>query len=230
MKGCDCQRIFDCFFSFIALILLVPIFIIVIPLLFFTGENKIFYSQFRIGKNKKKFRLLKFATMLEKSSSMKNGTLTVKGDSRILPVGKILRKTKINELPQLINVLKGEMSVIGPRPLTNEALNSYSKDVKKIIFSVKPGLSGVGSIIFRNEEDLLSRNFSRNFFYKQIMPFKGELEVWFVKNQSIMLYFKLIFLTIFVLFNAKTKLPFKLLKGLPSPNIDTKNFLFDKSN
>ena len=122
------------------------------------------------------------------------------------------------------------MSVIGPRPLTNEALNSYSKDVKKIIFSTKPGLSGIGSIIFRNEEDLLSRNFSRNFFYKQIMPFKGELEVWFVKNQSIMLYFKLIFLTIFVLFYPKTKLPFKLLKGLPSPNIDTKNFLFNKSN
>ena len=95
MKGCECQRILDCFFSFISLILLVPIFIIVIPLLFFTGENKIFFSQFRIGKNKKKFRLLKFATMLEKSSSMKNGTLTVKGDSRILPVGKILRKTKL---------------------------------------------------------------------------------------------------------------------------------------
>ena len=230
MKGCECQRMFDCIFSSIALILLVPIFIIVIPLLFFTGENKIFYSQFRIGKNKKKFRLLKFATMLEKSSSMKNGTLTVKDDSRILPFGKILRKTKINELPQLINVLKGEMSVIGPRPLTNEALNSYSKDIKKIILSTKPGLSGVGSIIFRNEEELLSRNFSKEFFYKQIMPFKGELEVWFVKNQSIMLYFMLIFLTIFVLFNAKTKLPFKLLKGLPSPNIDTKNFLFDKSN
>ena len=168
--------------------------------------------------------------MLEKSSSMKNGTLTVKGDNRILPLGKILRKTKINELPQLINVLKGEMSVIGPRPLTDEALNSYSKDIKKIIFSTRPGLSGIGSIIFRNEEELLARNFSKNFFYRKIMPFKGELEVWFVKNQSIMLYFKLIFLTIFALFNAKTKLPFKLLKGLPSPNMDTKKFLFDKSN
>ena len=230
MKGCECQRMLDCMFSSIALILLAPVFIIVIPLLFFTGENKIFYSQFRTGKNKKKFRLLKFTTMLKKSSSMKNGTLTVKDDSRILPVGKILRKTKINELPQLINVLKGEMSIIGPRPLTNEALNSYPKDIKKIIFSTRPGLSGIGSIIFRNEEELLSRNFSKNFFYRKIMPFKGELEVWFVKNQSIMLYFKLIFLTIFVLFNTKTKLPFKLLKGLPSPDIATKNFLFDKLN
>ena len=230
MKECEYQRFLDFIFSFIALILLIPIFIIVIPLLFLTGEKKIFYSQFRVGKNKKKFRLLKFATMLEKSSSMTNGTLTVKDDCRILPVGKILRKTKINELPQLINVLKGEMSIIGPRPLSIEALNSYSKDIKKIISSTKPGLSGIGSIIFRNEEELLSRNFSKKFFYKKIMPFKGELEVWFVKNQSIALYFKLIFLTIFVLFNAKTKLPFKLLKGLPSPNIDTKNFLFDKSN
>ena len=230
MKGCEYQRFLDLIFSSIALILLMPIFVTVVPLLLFTGEGKIFYSQFRIGKNKKNFRLLKFATMLEKSSSMKNGTLTVKDDSRILPVGKILRKTKINELPQLINVLKGEMSLIGPRPLTNEALNSYSRDIKKIIFSTKPGLSGVGSIIFRNEEELLSRNLSKKFFYKQIMPFKGELEVWFVKNQSIMLYFKLIFLTIFVLFNTKTKLPFKLLKGLPSPDIATKNFLFDKLN
>ena len=161
---------------------------------------------------------------------MTNATLTVKDDIRILPFGKILRKTKINELPQLINVLKGEMSIIGPRPLTNEAIKSYPRSVKKIIYSVKPGLSGVGSIIYRNEEELLTSNFSRKFFYKKIMLFKGELEVWFVKNQSITLYFKLIFLTIIVLFNAKTKLPFKLLKGLPIPNIDTKNFLFDKSD
>jgi lipopolysaccharide/colanic/teichoic acid biosynthesis glycosyltransferase len=230
MKECEYQRFLDFIFTFIALILLIPIFIIVIPLLSLTGEKKIFYTQIRIGMNKKKFRLLKFATMLEQSSLMRNGTLTVRDDSRILPIGKFLRKTKINELPQLINVLKGEMSIIGPRPLTIEALNSYSNDIKKIIFSTRPGLSGIGSIIFRNEEHLLSKNFSKKFFYKKIMPFKGELEVWFVKNKSITLYFKLIFLTIIVLFNAKTKLPFKLLKGLPIPNIDTKNFLFDKSD
>ena len=230
MKGCEFQRLFDLFFSSFALILLIPLFIIVILILFFTGEKQIFYCQSRVGKNLKNFRLYKFATMLKKSSSMTNATLTVKDDIRILPFGKILRKTKINELPQLINILKGEMSIIGPRPLTNEAIKSYPRSVKKIIYSVKPGLSGVGSIIYRNEEELLTSNFSRKFFYKKIMLFKGELEVWFVKNQSITLYFKLIFLTIFVLFKGNTNLPFKLLKDLPSPNRDTKKFLFDTLN
>ena len=224
MKECNLLRFFDIFFSFIALFFLIPIFIIVIPLLLLTGEKKIFYRQKRVGRDNQYFYLLKFATMLENSPSIGTKTLTVKNDPRILPFGHYLRKTKINELPQILNIIKGDMSIIGPRPLTFEAFNSYPSKFKKILLSVKPGLSGVGSIVFRNEEDMLSNNISKNFFYKNIMPYKGELEVWFVYNQSLKLYFKLIFLTVIILFYSRSDVTFKFLKGIPLPRKNIKFF------
>ena len=112
------ERFFDILFSGIAILILSPLFIVVILILRFTGEGEIFFLQDRIGKGGNKFKLFKFVTMIKNSPDMGTGTITIKNDPRILPFGKFLRKTKINELPQLLNIFFGDMCIIGPRPLT----------------------------------------------------------------------------------------------------------------
>lgn len=193
------QRSFDIFFSFIAIIVLFPLFLFTILTLRFTGEREIFYKQSRIGKNRKSFKLLKFATMLKNSEKKGAGTVTLKNDVRILPFGKFLRKTKLNELPQLFNIFIGHMSIIGPRPLHEKQFSFYNENDQKLISSVSPGLSGVGSIIFRDEENILQNSSDPDKVYKKnITPKKAKLEKWYVKNKSLYLYFKLIVLTLIV--------------------------------
>ena len=145
------------------------------------------------------FYLVKFATMLKDSPNLGNRTITINNDPRVLPFGKWLRKTKVNELMQLVNVLKGEMSLIGPRPLTQEVFDLYDQDQASKIASVMPGLSGIGSIVFRNEEKLLSNKQDALEFYKsEISPKKAALELWFIRRRNLKTYFQLIFLTIIV--------------------------------
>ena len=145
------DRFFDIFFSGIAILLLSPLLVPIAILLRLTGEGEVFFLQDRIGKDGKIFKLFKFATMLKNSPNIGTGTVTMKEDPRVLPVGKFLRKTKINELPQLLNIFFGDMSVIGPRPLTTETFAAYSENTQSLIGLVRPGLSGLGSIIFRGE-------------------------------------------------------------------------------
>ena len=149
-------RILDIIFSLLALLFLCPVLLPIALVLRLTGEGEIFFVQERVGSNERPFGLIKFATMLKDSPQTGTGSITVRNDPRVLPVGRILRKTKINELPQLLNVLAGDMSVIGPRPLTKNHFNHYPPNLRKLIGSVRPGLSGVGSIVFRDEERLLS--------------------------------------------------------------------------
>ncbi len=221
------QRIFDLIFSFFALSILLPLLLVIILILSFTGEREIFYLQKRVGKNKKSFKLIKFATMVKNSPNIGSGTITLKDDPRVLPFGKFLRKTKINELPQLINVLKGDMSFIGPRPLTNETFNYYQSPVQEKISKVRPGLSGIGSIFFRNEENLLTENNHDNYS-KLIAPYKGSIEVWYVENRSLHVYFLCIFLTIFAVLFSKFKFPHYLFKGIPSPPTDLIKLIDDR--
>ncbi len=210
-------RSFDIFFSSLAILCLFPLFAIISLLLLITGEHEVFYRQIRIGKNGEKFYLLKFVTMLKDSPNIGTGEITLPIDNRILPIGRFLRKTKINELPQLINVLKGEMSIIGPRPQTQKYYLAYMID-KNCLLKVCPGLSGVGSILFRNEEEILGKVEDPVMFdLKVICPYKGTLEQWFVENRSISLYFELIWLTIMVVFFPKKKKHLKLLDRLPKP-------------
>lgn len=191
------QRFFDIFFSGVAIILFSPVLLLVIVLLKLTGEGEIFFQQARVGKNKESFRLLKFATMLKDSESMGAGTVTLKNDPRVLPIGKFLRKTKLNELPQLFNIFKGDMSVIGPRPLHKKQFSFYSLADQALIASTMPGLSGLGSICFRDEEKILQSSSDPDTTYKKkITPKKAMLEKWYIENKGIALYFKLIFLTI----------------------------------
>ena len=157
--------------------------------------------------------------MLKNSPSIGTGTVTMKNDPRVLPFGKILRKTKINELPQLINVFFGSMSIIGPRPLTKEAFSSYDDNQKQIILGVRPGLSGLGSIIFHDEEELLKgSSASLEFYRNDIAPFKGEVEAWFVNNKSVFIYFMAIFLTLWVMINKKVHYVWKFFPTLPKPS------------
>ena len=142
------QRFFDIIFSGIALTLLSPFFLPLMFILRITGEGEVFFSQNRVGLGGKNFKLYKFATMLKDSPQMGTGTVTVKNDPRILPLGGFLRKTKINELPQLINIFNGNMSIIGPRPQTRRCFDAYPLSSQNEIIKVRPGLSGIGSIVF----------------------------------------------------------------------------------
>lgn len=212
------ERFFDILFSFLALLVLSPLLLPISIILKLTGEGEIFFLQTRIGKNGKKFSLYKFATMLKNSPNIGTGTVTIKEDPRVLPVGKLLRKTKINELPQLLNIFFGHMSVIGPRPLTKETFESYSPEIQKVIKRVRPGLSGIGSIIFRNEEEIMSGNAaSINFYNEVISPYKGSLEEWFVINKSLIIYFKAIFITLWAVLFPSTDIAWKAFNKLPKP-------------
>ena len=209
------ERFFDLVFSSLALLALSFLLIPIILILRFTGEGEIFFLQERIGKRGKVFKLIKFATMQKDSPNIGTGTVTMKGDPRVLPVGKFLRKTKINELPQLINIFMGDMSVIGPRPLTDQTFASYSSSIQKTIKQVRPGLSGIGSIIFRGEEEIMyGKSASINFYENVIAPYKGSLEEWFVKNKSLYIYFKAILVTVWTVFIPTTKIAWKIFHDL----------------
>lgn len=212
------QRFFDILLSLVFFFLLSPIFIFCIIFLRITGEKEVFFYQQRVGKDGKLFNLIKFATMLKNSPNLLSGTITLKNDPRILPLGNFLRKSKINEIPQLFNILKGDMSFIGPRPQTERCFSAFSKAVKSELVKVRPGLSGIGSIVFRNEEQILAYSKDYDYFYDNvIMPYKGTLETWYVNNKSLFLYFLLIGLTVFIIFSNKTSVLWKILKNLPLP-------------
>ena len=201
------QRVLDIILSFCALLILSPLLLVVYCVLKMTGEREAFFLQRRIGKDGKCFTIIKFATMLKDSPNISTGTVTIKNDPRVLPVGKFLRKYKINELPQLINVLNGTMSLIGPRPLTSQTFNYYPEEIKSIICQVKPGLSGVGSILFRDEESLMNSDIDALKYYSEIIAKeKAALEIWYVNNQSLLLYLKLIILTVIVIFFPNSNL------------------------
>jgi lipopolysaccharide/colanic/teichoic acid biosynthesis glycosyltransferase len=214
------KRLIDFILALIATTVLLPILIPVAIGLLATGEHYVFYFQERIGFKNKKFFIWKFATMLKNSPNMSGGLHTTRRDPRILPMGGFLRKTKLNELPQLINILKGDMSVIGPRPLVDKTFAPYPDHVKAQIYNSKPGLSGIGSIIFRDEEKLLTEtSMDKSEYYAQfISPYKGELELWYQKNLSFKTDVLLIFLTVWVIVSPESQLPFKVFKDLPKRN------------
>jgi lipopolysaccharide/colanic/teichoic acid biosynthesis glycosyltransferase len=156
--------------------------------------------------------------MLKDSPNIGTGSVTMREDPRILPVGNLLRKTKINELPQLLNILIGDMSVVGPRPLTEQTFGSYSSNVQEIIKSVRPGLSGIQQIVIRDEEALMHGDSASLSFYDSVLaPYKGELETWFVSNKSLHIYFLVIFLTIWVIVFPSSRAVWKLIDGIPIP-------------
>jgi lipopolysaccharide/colanic/teichoic acid biosynthesis glycosyltransferase len=217
------KRTFDVLMSGIAILILSPLLIPVIIGLKLTGEGYIFYKQERVGYKNKPFLIWKFATMLKNSANMPGGIMTTKKDPRITPMGGFLRKSKINELPQLFNIFFGHMSIVGPRPVMKVSFEAYPDHIQKVIYNVKPGLTGVGSIIFRDEEKLITdvKNNGGDvweFYKEKIYPFKGELEMWYQKNNSLVLDFKVILVTAWVILSPSSKLYEKWFKDLPKRN------------
>ena len=212
------KRLLDVIVSIIALTLLLPLFTPIIILLRITAEGEVFYFQERIGLKNSRFQIWKFATMLKNSMNMGTGSITLQNDFRVTPIGKFLRKTKINELPQIINILKGDISLVGPRPLVTKTFSAYTEEIQSKIYNVKPGLTGIGSIVFRDEESLISavKDEDPHEFYKRVIaPYKGELEMWYQSHKSFILDLQLIFMTAWVILFPESRLYEKWFKDLP---------------
>lgn len=212
------KRILDLVLSLTAFVIFMPFGLIIALILLLTGEHEVFYLQERVGYQGRRFKLFKFATMLKDSPNLGTGDITVRNDPRVLPFGRFLRKTKLNEVPQLINIIRGEMSVVGPRPVTPGNFNMYSPEVQATIARVKPGLTGMGSIAFRDEEAIIHASGKDHLacYQEDIVPYKGALEQWYAANQGLVTDLKIIFLTAWVILFPSSQLFEKCFKGLPA--------------
>jgi lipopolysaccharide/colanic/teichoic acid biosynthesis glycosyltransferase len=218
------KRISDFTIALISIIILSPILLPVILGLLLTGEGYVWYFQERVGKKNKTFQIWKFATMLKNSVNMKGGLITTKNDPRITPMGGFLRKSKINELPQLVNILKGEMSFVGPRPVMPKSFEVYPQDVQKVIYNVTPGLTGMGSLIFRDEEGLVSNAKKQGLepweYYKTtIYPYKGELEKFYQDHRGFFTDLKIFIATAIMVVYTNKRIPFIFFPNAPRKEI-----------
>lgn len=209
------KRIADILLAVIALVIFSPFMIISILILLFTGEHEVFFVQKRVGHNNRLFNIIKFASMLKKSPHIGTGEITLRNDPRVTKFGRILRMTKLNELPQIFNVLKGDMSIVGPRPLMMVSFLQYPEDIQEKIYHYKPGMTGIGSLIFRDEEKIVSAAADPYVMYTAIYKFKGALEIWYQKHASLSTDFKIIFLTAWSIVFPKNKLVYKIFSDLP---------------
>jgi lipopolysaccharide/colanic/teichoic acid biosynthesis glycosyltransferase len=211
------KRLLDIILASLALLILSPLLIPVMLILWATGEHYVFYGQNRVGHKNKTFKIWKFATMLKASPSLGTGSITMRNDPRVLPFGRFLRKTKINELPQIFNILLGDMTLVGPRPLMKVDFEKYSDEIKAVIYNTPPGLTGIASIVFSDEEQYYTgsvidpHEYDRQF----IAPYKGALEKWYQEHCSALTDLKIILLTAWVIIFPKSKLTFKLFADLP---------------
>ena len=178
------KRAFDVVASILGIILLSPFFLPVAILLRREGPGPIFYRGTRMGRNGKPFGIIKFRTMYERPESYRGPRVTAKGDGRITPLGKWLRDTKLNELPQLWNVLKGEMSLVGPRPEDPEIEKTWPLEVRNEILSVRPGITSPASVLYRDEESLLPADGVMEVYFRDILPDKLRLDRLYVRNYS----------------------------------------------
>jgi lipopolysaccharide/colanic/teichoic acid biosynthesis glycosyltransferase len=211
------KRLFDIIFSLVAIIILLPIFIPIIILLLLTGEHEVFFRQDRVGYQNRIFRIWKFATMLKNSPNMGHGDVTVRKDPRITAVGRFLRISKLNELPQIINILTGDMSFVGPRPLMKVGFDRYTDEMKAKVYRVKPGLTGIGSIVFRDEELIITRsNMPPHECYRDvILPYKGAVEIWYQQHLSFYTDCMILFLTAWYIVFPNSNLVHKVFPSLP---------------
>ena len=188
-------RLLDIVLSLLGLIFLLPIFVILAVWIKFDSQGSIFFRQIRVGKDGRDFRIYKFRTMIVNAEKM--GIITIgERDPRITNSGYFLRKYKLDELPQLINVLKGEMSFVGPRPEVRKYVEMYNQEQLKIL-TVKPGITDYASIEYINEDEILGKSLDPEKTYiEEIMPQKIKYNMKYINNKTVIEYFKIIFLTI----------------------------------
>jgi len=210
------KRFFDFSVALILLLILSPILLPIMLALRFTGENKVFYRQERIGLDNKSFMVTKFATMLEDSPNMEGGSYTLKDDPRILPMGHFLRKSKINELPQLLDILFGRMSFVGPRPQMVKVHSWYPEEYNNVLIGMRPGITGIGSIVFRDEETILLNSKNYDYCYKnEIVPAKTKLEIWYKENASFFTDIVLMIITAWVILFPNSDILYTVFPKIP---------------
>jgi len=210
------KRVLDLFIASVAAILLLPVFVPAIIILLLTGEHEVFYLQKRVGFKNRLFYIWKFATMVKDSPNIGTGEITLRNDPRVTKFGKFLRMSKINELPQILNVIKGDMSIVGPRPLMEISFKLYSPEVQRLIYNSRPGITGIGSILFRDEEKLLSDAPDPRAMYAAIYPYKASLEMWYQQHASLFTDIMIIFLTAWSIILPHNRLVHKIFKDLPT--------------
>lgn len=216
------KRLFDILVALSALSFLALPFLVVIVILRLTGEGNVWYRQERIGHKGERFKVFKFVTMRVGSEFTGNKDITVRGDPRVLPVGRVLRMTKLNELPQILNVLTGDMSIVGWRPLVPRGFGDYAEHIQQEIVKTKPGITGIGSIVFRDEEAIITQAGESgkdlvDCYKEDILPYKGAVELWYGEHQSMMLDLKIIFLTAWAIVSSGGVKPTERFPGLPEP-------------
>lgn len=211
------KRWIDVVTALVAVVVLLPLLVPVIIILLLTGEHDIFYGQKRVGHKNRFFQIWKFATMMRNSPNMGTGSLTVRNDPRVFPFGRILRKTKINELPQIFNVLTGDMSIVGPRPQMEVDFLKFPPNVQEVIYDAVPGITGIGSVVFRDEEKLISawEGDKHQFYRDHIAPYKGELELWYQSHLTFRTDLLLVFLTGWLILFPRSELLPKIFRDLP---------------
>ena len=190
------KRLFDIVSSFFGILILSPLFIMVSLMIKLSSKGPIIFKQERVGLNQKVFNIYKFRSMYAGTDTSK--LLTAHVDKRITPVGQCIRKYKLDELPQLFNVLKGDMSVVGPRPPMKKLVKYYPERFKKIIFSVRPGMTDIAYLHFWNESELISQSDDQEaFYFGQILPKKLKYKLYYAKKHNFFLDIKIIFLTMY---------------------------------
>lgn len=209
------KRIFDLTVSVISLLILSPFLALTALLIKLESKGPVFYKQLRVGLHGKPFYIYKLRTM-EVGADRKGLSITSADDPRLTRVGRVLRKFKLDEMPQLFNVIKGEMSLVGPRPEVPRYVELYTDEQKKRILSVKPGMTDPATVYFRDEEGLLAKAKDKESFYvNKVMPVKLKLYLRYIENQSFLYDVKLIFLEILVLI-----LPQKIFRRLFSRGVE----------
>lgn len=214
------KRWADFLVSLAVLIVISPILLIVMLILKCSGEGEVFYNQKRIGYHDKPFGIMKFATMLKNSPNIGHKTVTLRDDPRITTIGKYLRITKLNEIPQILNVLKGDMSFVGPRPLLDTSVAKYAQSVQDILYKNRPGITGLGSIVFRDEEKLVSEISLRGadpmqYYRQHIYPYKGQLETYYYQNMSFLTDLKILIATAWQIIFKQSMVVYTFFPDLP---------------
>ena len=216
LRESQLTRMFDLLIASFAIICLSPVFISVALFLAVNGEGEIFFRQARAGKDGKEFKIWKFSTMTKDSANLKGGLFTDLNDPRILFGGRILRQSKLNELPQLFNVLSGQMSLVGWRPLVNTTFETAIQLCQPGTYSKTPGITSLSSILSRNEEGQLARLHGSDkeaYYFNVLLPKKVALDDWWATNASVPRYFGILFLTAWVIAFPNSNAPIRILGG-----------------
>jgi lipopolysaccharide/colanic/teichoic acid biosynthesis glycosyltransferase len=193
------KRLFDIAVSSIALVVLSPVFLMIALVMKLTSPGPLLYRATRIGQNGKRFKLYKFRSMVVDADKMGPG-ITASADARVTPIGRILRKTKLDELPQLINVLRGEMSIVGPRPEDPRYVEKYTAEQAHVL-DVKPGITSPASVKYRDEEAILNGRDWETKYLTEVMPAKLEIDLDYVKNPSVVRDLRIILRTVQAVLN-----------------------------